>query len=519
MAENQGRVIKSAKNMASGVIFRIISVLTAFAVRTVFIHCLSNDYLSVNGLYSSILSMLSLAELGFSTAMIYSMYAPLAKKDYKKLAQLIDLYKRVYRIIGLVILGIGLCIVPFLDLLIKDAPDIPGLTFYYLLFLANSVVSYLFFAYRNSILQADQRAAVVSNYSTVFNLIKSGMQIVLLFAFHNFTIYLLTGIACTILQNVALAVRVGKDYPIFGREERERLPVPERKKIFKDVKALMLQKISFKVLNTTDSLIISAFIGVSWVGLLSNYLLIMDAVVAVLSQITSAITASIGNFFAQEDREAGFRLFRRIEFMNYWLYGFCGVALALLLNPFIEIWIGTDYLLSRTVVIALAIRFFVEGFMNMMSTFRSTMGLFTQGQFLPPIVAALNIAVSIALSYPFGVAGVIIGTPVARCCINVWYNPWLIHKKGFGKPVGPFFRRYILRIALLIGSAVLLYAIFDLWLFAAGVGVLRFILALILTLIVPNLILWLVYRRSDEFLYLKDVAMSLLAKVKKSRRG
>ena len=246
---NGGRIEKSFKNMVNGILYRVLTILTAFIVRTVFIKCLSNDYLSVNGLYSSILSMLSLAELGFSTAMVYSMYKPLAEKDYRKLAQIMRLYKRAYTIIGCVILCVGLCLVPFLDVLIKNRPDIPGLTFYYILFLLNSAISYWFFAYRNSILQADQKSYIISNYSSVFNVIKGVSQIIMLVLFHNFTVYLFTEMICTILQNICLAYRVKKEYPVFDKNNKEELPKEEKQKIFKDVKALMLQKISFRVLN------------------------------------------------------------------------------------------------------------------------------------------------------------------------------------------------------------------------------------------------------------------------------
>ena len=357
---NGGRLRNSAKNMVSGMLFRILSMLTAFVVRTVFIKCLSNDYLSVNGLYSSILNMLSLAELGFSTAMVYSMYKPLAEKDYTKLSQIMRLYKRVYWIIGTVVLFIGLLIVPFLDVIIKNKPDIEGLTFYYLLFLFNSVLSYWFFAYMSSLLQADQRASVISNYSTVFNLIKTVIQIVLLLAFKNFTIYLIVQMLCTIFQNIAIAVRVKKDYPIFNNSKEE-LPRQEKKRIFEDVKALMLQKISFKILNTSDSIIISAFVGLNWVGLLSNFIMIEEAIVAVLSQVTSAISASLGNLFVESDDETGYIMFKRVDFMNYWLYAFSAIALITLSNPFVKIWLGENYLLSNIAIVALFSRFFIEG--------------------------------------------------------------------------------------------------------------------------------------------------------------
>lgn len=502
--ENGSRLQKSAKNMMSGIIYRVLSMLTAFVVRTVFLHYLNMDYLSVNGLYSSILSMLSLAELGFGTAMVYSMYKPLAEKDYLKLRQLMQLYRKVYTIIGTVILIVGLCLVPFLDVIIKEKPDIEGLTFYYLLFLMNSVLSYWFFAYRTSILQADQKAYIVSNYQSAFNLIKSFAQIVVLVVFHNFTTYLLTQMGCTIVQNIAIAVRVKRDYPVFDERENAKLPTDEKKKIFRDVKALMLQKVSFQVLNTSDSIIISAFVGITWVGLLSNYLMIEEAVVAVLAQITSAVTASLGNYFAIEDKESGYKLFRRIEFMNYWLYGFSAIALITLLNPFVTLWLGDKYVLSNTIIIALVLRFFVEGYMNIMSAFRSTLGLFTQGQYFPVCVAALNIILSIALSYPWGVAGVLVATPLARACINMWYMPLIIHRDGFKKPVAPFYINYFFRFILLVGIMVGMMLI-SRFVFGQGITVVNFAVMVVITSVLPNVIFVIVFHQFDEFEYFVDI--------------
>lgn len=520
MSNSEGRIAKSFKNMVNGVAYRMLTVITSFIVRTVFIKYLSNDYLSVNGLYSSILSMLSLAELGFSTAMVYSMYKPLAEKDYRKLAQIMHLYKRAYTIIGTVILCVGLGLVPFLDVLIKNRPDIPGLTFYYILFLLNTVISYWFFAYRNSILQADQKSYIISNYNSLFNIIKVILQIILLIVFHNFTIYLLTEILCTIMQNICLSQRVKKEYPIFDKNNKEELPQKEKNKIFRDVKALMLQKISFRVLNTSDSIIISAFVGIGWVGLLSNYIMIEEAIVAIISQITTAITASMGNFFAKESKEAGYKLFQRIEFMNFWLYGFSTVAFIVLFNPFIELWLGKisgEYILSQTIVVVLIIRFYIEGYMNMMSAFRSTLGLFTQGQYTPLMVAALNIVLSIILSFPFGTAGVIFATPLSRCCINAWYMPLVIHRYGFKKPVLPFYKKEIKNIIFLTILSISMYAFSRLVIFKNGVSVLNFIIMTIIVAIVPNLIIGIFFYRTNEFKYFKGLFVNKISTIFKKK--
>lgn len=509
--KHKGRVEKSLYNLLSGFGFRLLGIITAFLIRTVFIRCLSTDYLGINGLYSNILSMLSLTELGFGTAMIYSMYKPLAERNQQKIAQLLELYQTVYRIVGTVILALGLLLVPFLDYLIKDAPDIQGLTFYYILFLLNSVSSYWFFSYRNSILQADQKAYVLTGYQSVFNIVKTVLQIVLLLIFRNYTIYLLTQIGCTIAQNIAIALYVRRNYPNAMVRPSVHLPDTERKKIFRDVRALMLQKISFVTLNSTDNIIISSFVGVTWVGLLSNYMILIDAITGVLSQVTAAISASLGNYFAEKDADSGYVIFKRIEFLNFWLYGFSMIALMVLMDPFITIWLGADYTLGKWVAISLAIRFFVEGYMNTMSVFRSTLGLFAYGQGLPLIATAVNIMLSIALSYVWGIAGVLIATSISRLVIQVWYNPLLIHRKGFHRSVLPFYRRYVLRVGLLVVVAFVTMKCVGMIL-ATGVTVVSFAISVIAVAVIPNLIFLAVFFRTEEFTYFVNLLRARIQK-------
>lgn len=505
----KSRMVNSMTNLASGVLYRMAITLSGFVVRSVFIHYLSTDYLGVNGLYSNILSMLSLADLGFGTAMNYCLYKPLAQKDNEKLIQLLALYKKVYTIVGTVIFGIGICLIPFLDLLMKDAPDVDGLTFYYILYLLNTCMSYWFFAYRNSLISADQKAYIVSNYRTVFTLIKSVLQVILLAVFHNFTVYLLTQMGCTIAQNIALAIRAKKMYPVFGKKSKEKLPEDEIQTIFKNVGALSLNRIAHVALNGTDSMIISAFVGIRWVGLLSNYYLVTEAITGVLTQITGAMTSSLGNFFAEEDSEDGYRLFKRVTFLNYWLYGFSFVAFATLLNPFVTVWLGKEYVLNQTIVFALSANFFVAGIMNTLWTFRSTLGLFSQGKYRPLIVAAINIVLSICLSFFWGVFGVLIATSISRVCVNLWYDPWLIHRDGFHRSVVPFFLSYLKRIVLLISITILMQLISHA-VFSNGITILRFIVMTCITSIVPNSIMILLYHRTEEYRYFYELIKGIL---------
>ena len=491
-------------------------MMTSFVVRTVFIRCLSADYLGINGLYTDILNVLSLADLGFSTAMVFSLYKPLAENDQYKLAQLLQLYKRVYRIIGTVVLMIGLALVPFLDVLIKNAPNVKGLTLYYLLYLGNSVVSYWFFAYRNSILQADQKAYIVTGLQGLFNLIKSVIQILLLLLLRNYTVYLVVQIGCTIVQNTVTALITQRRYPGI-LQKTEPLPDADQKSIFADVRALMIQRISFVALNGTDSIITSAFVGIRWVGLMSNYLLVVDAITGILSQITGAISASMGNYFAKENKAAGYQLFLRVDFMGFWIYTFCALSLLTLLNPFVTLWLGGDYTIAQSVVFWLVLRFYVACLMNHLSSVRSTLGLFVQAKYRPLAVATMNIVLSIWLSKPFGVSGILMATVLTRLCMNLWHTPLIIHRDGFGVSVKSYYVMWIGRFALMGGIGLILSAVSGLVL-RGGITIWSFAVLMVLTALVPNAILLVVYRKNLHFLYYLDLVKSIFCRRKNAEK-
>lgn len=498
------RLKNSALNFASGFLGRVLSILLNFVVRTIFIYCLNEAYLSVNGLYSNILSVLSLAELGFGSAMVYRMYAPMATKDYKKTAQLLNFYKKIYTIIGTVIFCLGLCVIPFMDYIIKDKPDIPGLTLYYVLFLVNTSISYWFASYKASVLYADQKEYIKTNVQNTTAIMQSALQIILLLAFKKYVLYLLVQLAANIFLNLYVGRLVDKRYPEIKMQRKERLGREDREQIRKDTGALVLSRFGHVALNGTDNIIISAVVGVLRVGQLSNYMLVCDSVTSVLCQITAAITGSLGNFFATEDKRAGYALFKKVEFLNYWLYGFSFIALVTLLDPFVQIWAGGRFVLGLPISIAIAINFFVAGYMNTLWVFRSTLGLFKQGKFRPIIVAALNILLSILLGKAWGVFGVLIATFLSRAAINMWYDPIILHKFGFGVSCKPFFIRYIKRIILLAAVTLAMLAIRK-GIINSQVTIVRFTALTLVTAVVPNVIFWLAYHRCEEYAYFRTM--------------
>ena len=397
------RLKNSALNLATGLLGRMLTIILNFAVRTIFIHCLDEAYLSVNGLYSNILTVLSLAELGFGSAMVYHMYEPMAKKNYQKVAELLYFYKKAYFAVGMAIVGIGVCIIPFMDVIIKDKPDVPWLTLYYIIFLLNSGLSYCFAACKGTLFLADQKEYVQTNARNTIAIIQTALQVLLLLLFRAYLSYLLIQLAGTLCVNAYVAHLAEKRYPEISKYKNDRLNGDEKRQLLKDTGALFLTKVGHVALNGTDNIIISAVVGVLWVGRLSNYTLICDSVTSVLCQITAAITGSLGNFFATEDKHAGYALFKKVEFLNFWLYGFSFIALVTLLDPFVQIWAGGRFVLGLPISIAIAINFFVAGYMNTLWVFRSTLGLFKQGKFRPILVAILNIVLSIVLGRLWGV--------------------------------------------------------------------------------------------------------------------
>lgn len=498
------RLKNSALNFASGFLGRVLAILLNFAVRTIFIYCLNEAYLSVNGLYSNILTVLSLAELGFGSAMVYRMYAPVAVKDYQKAAALLQFYKKVYIIIGVVIFLLGLCVIPFMDYIIKDKPDISGLTLYYILFLVNTSISYWFSSYKASVLYADQKEYIKTNVQNTMAILQSGLQIVLLLLFRKYLLYLLIQLAGNIFLNLYVAHLVDKRYPEIQTYQGASLSAEERVQIRKDTEALVLSRFGHVALNGTDNIIISAVVGVLWVGRLSNYTLICDSVTSVLCQITAAITGSLGNFFATEDKHAGYALFKKVEFLNFWLYGFSFIALVTLLDPFVQIWAGERFVLGLPISIAIAINFFVAGYMNTLWVFRSTIGLFKQGKFRPILVAILNIILSIFLGKLWGVFGVLFATFLSRAAISLWYDPLILHRYGFEVSCKPFFARYFRRVLLLTTILIVMLTIRYVVL-SSATTVLRFAVMTMFTAIVPNAIFWLAYHRCEEYAYFRSI--------------
>jgi O-antigen/teichoic acid export membrane protein len=502
------RIQNSLKNMTFGLFGQVIISFAGFIVRTVFIKILGIEYLGLNGLFTSILVMLSVANLGFDSAIIYSLYKPLADKDHRKIQALMNLYKNAYRIVGIVVLVIGLLIVPFLPLIIGREIEIENIYTIYLLFLLNSVLSY-FVIYKKSIIIADQKKYIISKIHTFLTLILNLVQIIQLVIVGDYLLYLIIQIILNFGENVFVALKANRLYPFLKEKNHAKLSNEERKRFFENLYALMLYKLSGVVISGTDNIIISVFLGVHFVGLYSNYLLILGTVVMILSFIFSSLTASVGNLIVSEDVEKKYLIYRVINFSNFWIYGMCSVCLWALINPFISLWIGKEYLLSNFEVLAIIINFYTGGMQSASSIYRETTGLFKIGKYRPVFAAIINVGVSILLAMHIGLAGVLFGTIISRLCTYFWYDPYLIFKYVFKKSIRIYFVRYAKYSTLVIVCSVITKYMVNKLYFES---IFIFFLHCLTGLFISNLFFYMVFKKTEEFMYLVEVFKVLINK-------
>ena len=503
---HKSRIENSIRNSFLGITVQVTNVLLGFIVRSVFIRCLNAEYLGVNGLFSNILTMLSLAEMGVGSAIIYNMYKPIADDDEIQIAKLMNFYRQAYICIGCVVAAIGLCITPFLKILINNQSNISNLTIIYLLYLSNTVFSY-FFAYKRSIFSADQRESVLHIFRLIFYVIRSVLQIACLLLLHNFIIYLIIQIACTFFENIFVSLYADKEYPFFNKCKRVRLTKQEKKPIIENVKALFIYKIGSTALDGTDNIIITAFDGIINVGIYSNYTLITNSVQLLLSQVSNSLSGSVGNFVAKEKESRFEKLLKRITFLNFVIYGGAFVVLIACLSPFIELWAGKTYMLSFEVVFVHCLNLYIYGMMNSIWTFRSAMGLFVYGKWRPLVSAVINIITSIWWGNYWGILGVLLGTTFARIITNVWFDPYIVYKHGLKKSPRNYYKQWLGYFSIILILTFIIRLINE-WVQFTGLGLLAFNVILSPVLFISTLIIF--FRKTSDFKYFLDIVKNIV---------
>lgn len=506
----ESRTQNTIRNVKTGAIVQFINKVMAFVVRTVFIKVLNTEYLGVNGLFTNILTILSFAELGIGTAIIFSMYKPVAENDKSKIKSLMHLYQKSYNIIGIIVFILGMCVIPFMNIIIKEPPNIKeNIIFIYLLFLLNTVTSY-FFTYKKSIIYAHQKQSIIDNIDSIVYFVKSIFEITLLILTRNFIVYLIIQIVGTLLENIIVAKKADKMYPYLKEKDVSGLNKKEGNEIFENVKSLIIYKLGGVIMNGTDNILISSLVNVSTVGLCSNYMLIINSVKSIIFSALNGVTASVGNLNAVGEPKQKENVFYQITFVNYIVCSFCAIAFIVLLNPFIELWIGKEYVMQMSIPISLAISFWVEGLRNPGYTYRTTLGLFKRAKITPYIGAITNIFLSIFLCRLIGVTGIFVATIIAQLLSYTWIDPYLIYKYEFKTPVKKYFIKYIAYFIVFIINIMVSLAATS---FIAIYGIGGLIIKALIICIIPNIINIVFFYNTVEFkeIYIK-IIMPMLRK-------
>lgn len=494
----RSRTENSIINSTMSIITQILTVFLNFVVKTVFIKMLSDEYLGINGLFTNIITMLSLADLGIGIAIPYSLYKPLADKNNHKIKVLMNFYKKIYTIIGIVVLLIGLSLTPFLQYIIKDMPEnIPNLRFIYMLFVIHSASSY-FFVYKRFLIDSDQKGYITSRIIFVFSTLLSIIQILILIFTKNYILFLISSIIMVILQNIYISKKANSLYPYIKEKINDKLAKEDVDDIKKNVSSLFIYKIGTVITNGTDNIIISKFLGLIIVGFYSNYVLIVNSVTNLLNQAFNAITSSIGNLVVTTHKKRSKDVFDYLNFANFWLYALFGICLMVLINPFIKLWIGSKYVMNFSIIFLLIINFYVLGMQSVTNSFRNAYGLFWKAKYRPIIMVIINIVISIILVQFIGIEGVLLGTLISRLTTTAWLDPYIIHKYGFEESPKSYYIDYIKYLAIfLILSLITEYIV-------SFISISNFIIWIILAIvivIVTNIILCLIFLKTKKFNY------------------
>lgn len=491
----------TAKNVKFTVLSELVLAGLKFVSRRVFVLLLGKEYLGLNGLFTDILSMLSLAELGFGVSITYSLYGPVAREDRELIKSLIRLYRRIYQGVSLVVLAVGVSLTPFLPFFVREMPaDIPNISLIYILNVVNASVSYLF-TYKSTLLYVYQKKYIDGMIRAIVTLFATVVQIVTLMLTGNYVYYLYLSIGATLIQNIVISIKVDKRYPYLKEKKVSPLPGTILQDIRRNVSAMILHRIGSVAVFGTDNFLIAKFVGIVTTGLYSNYMMIRGFLNVVINALFSGITPVMGKLNATETKVQKQEAFRRLNFFAAWLLGWMSICLFWLYDPFIHIWLGGGYLLPRPVVFLIVVNFYVTGMRIPVANTRSAMGLFWDERYKAILEALANLIVSVILAKRWGILGIVAGTLISTVAFPFWIEPTGLYRYGLKQSSSEYFRHYFLRLLVTVFVGILTGILCG----GTGGTVLGFFVKGVICLCVPNIVFLAVYRRTPEFLFLKSL--------------
>lgn len=489
------RTKNAKRNIIFGTLLKCYQIAVPFAMRTIMIYVMGVQYLGLNSLFTSVLQVLNLAELGVGSAMVYSMYKPIAEDDEVAICALMRLYKVYYRIIGLVIAIAGLALVPFIPRLITgQIPSEINIYLLYILYLASTVASYWLFAYKNCLLQAHQRNDVASKVSIIIYTLQYAFQAIVLFLTHNYYLYVIVALLSQVLTNISTAIVVQNmfpDYRAVGDIGDE-----SKRAINSRIKDLFFIKIGSVVVDSADTIVISAFLGLELLAIYQNYYFIMNSVYSIVCIVFTSITAGIGNSLIIESKEKNYSDFKTLTFIMSWIICVCCCCFLGMYQTFMNIWVGRELMLDFMMVVLFCIYFYVRQTAMIWATVKDAVGLWHKDRLRALIGAFINLILNISLVDTIGLYGILISTIISVLFVS-W--PWLIHnvfKYIYQRSVSQYLISIFKYSLSTIGTCVLVALTCNL---VPDTGIIFLIFRAAISLAVSNIVLLALYRNADEF--------------------
>ena len=490
------RTKNATRNIIFGILLKIYQIIIPFIMRTAMIYFMGVQYLGLNGLFGSVLQVLNLAELGVGSAMVYSMYKPIVENDSIRICALMRLYQNYYRVIGLVVAGLGLLLFPFIPRLIhSDLPPDVNVYVLYLLYLTATVFSYWMFAYKSSLIQAHQRNDIISKVTIALSSFQYISQLIVLVFLKNYYLFVVVVLVTQILTNVVTAIIASRLYPDY--KPIGELPPKEKRQINQRIKDLFTAKVGAVVVNSADTIVISAFLGLRILSIYQNYFFILSAVIGVVEVAFSACAAGIGNSIIVESKDKNYKDLRKFTLIIAWIAGFCATCFLCLFQPFMILWVGEELLLEMPAVICLCIYFFVYEMNRVLNTYKDSGGIWHVDRFRALVTALANLCMNLIMVQYWGIYGVLLSTVISMLFIGM---PWLLHNLFTMLFEKNYARGYILQliyysiITLIVAAATY----FACTLIHVG-NTITFVLRVAICVVIPNSLFLIIYRQMPDF--------------------
>lgn len=508
----QSRELNSIRNFVAGAINQILMLLLGLFAKNILIKTLGTTFLGLNGLFSNIFILLSFAELGIGSVMVYSLYGPITRNDELEISTIYHFFKKIYIILSIVTMAIGIMIIPFLPLIINVEKAISNVGVYYFLYLTGVSISNIYM-YKSQLILADQKNYLLSLFSIFFEGGATLLQILILLKTQSYYLFLIVFIVKNLIYALATEIKVRKIYP-FLKEKKliKQIDLDKKREIYSKIIDVFGYRFARVFITGTDNILISILAGTIWVGYYSTYDSVIMGVVGLVTTFYVGISASVGDFMAKESVEDQYSIFETIQILNMWIVGFTTTCLYILFQDFIELWLGKAYVIDFKIVILIVINYYLVCNRKPITIFREASGMFDKTKRAMFWGAGINIVVSLALGYLIGIYGILLGTIISSLSTYYWYEPKILIKEKFSTSMIPFIKNQVESIMCTCFSIFLTSMTSKV---IKDVTISTFIIKICICLIVSNIFYFLILIKKEKGKALIEMAMRNYKKIRK----